>query len=110
MFSTLMIADRGEVVMRIARTCERMGIQTWVAHTAADADAAYLSACDEAIAIAGADAVDVGALIAAAKERGAQAIHPGSGMLARDPSFARAVITAGMAFVGPAPEILERFS
>src|SRR5882762_879342 len=104
MFSTLLIADRGEIVMRIARTCERLGVRTLVVHAEADASASYLAACDEALPVAMQDGQ---AIIDLAKQHGAEAIHPGTSSLSSDPAFAHAVREAGLVFVGAEPEILE---
>ncbi len=112
MFSKIAIADRGEVVMRVARTCERMGVATLGFHVGASADAAYAAACDERVAIEldASSRFDSAALLRAAQAAGAQAVHPGGGALAADAAFARATVEAGLCFVGAAPETLERLS
>ncbi|MFI5308487.1 MAG: biotin carboxylase N-terminal domain-containing protein [Polyangiales bacterium] len=111
MANKILIADRGEVVLRIARTCERMGIATVAIHDAADASSAHVSACDEAVAIAeGPDAYrNAGAIITAATGIGATAIHPGCGPLRADAAFAAATVAAGLQWIGSPPEALERF-
>jgi acetyl-CoA carboxylase biotin carboxylase subunit/3-methylcrotonyl-CoA carboxylase alpha subunit len=113
MFTKILIAHHGESALRVARTCERIGIATVAIHAEADAGAAHVSACDAAVCT-GADPasayLDPQAIIAAAKAQGADAVHPAGGVLARDPSFARALAQAGLAFVGCPFEVLERFS
>lgn len=110
MFEKVLIADRGEVVFRIARTCERMGVATCAVFVEADAGTPHATACDESACIgAQADAYrDVEAVIAAAQKCGAQAIHPGYGALGQDPASARAIAAAGLTLVAPSPEVLEK--
>jgi 3-methylcrotonyl-CoA carboxylase alpha subunit len=111
MFTKILIADRGEIVLRIARTAERMGVATVAVHDEADAGAAHVGACDERIAIGtGAESYrDAAAIVAAAKQSGAQAVHPGCAALRADAAFARAVSEAGLALIGTAAPALERF-
>jgi acetyl/propionyl-CoA carboxylase alpha subunit len=114
MFEKLLIADRGEVVLRIARSCERLGIATIAVHSEADTRAAHASSCDEAVCIdaaPGASAyANAEAIIKAAKQHGAQAIHPGYGALSFSPDFARAVSDACLVFVGPSADALARLA
>jgi 3-methylcrotonyl-CoA carboxylase alpha subunit len=111
-FSKILIANRGEIACRIARTCQRLGIAAAGIHSTADADGLHVKAIGESIAIGGAPASEsylrIDAVIAAAKATGAQAIHPGFGFLAENAAFARAVEAAGLAFIGPTPETIER--
>jgi 3-methylcrotonyl-CoA carboxylase alpha subunit len=105
MFRSLLIANRGEIACRIARTAHRMGIETIAVFSEADAGALHVKAADRAYPIGPAAARDsylsVPAVIAAAKASGAEAIHPGYGFLSENPDFADACATAGIVFVGP---------
>ena len=105
MFRTLLIANRGEIACRIARTAQRMGITTVAVYSAADADALHVKAADRAILLGPAPARDsylnIPRIIAAARETGADAIHPGYGFLSENPDFAEACAAAGIIFVGP---------
>lgn len=113
MFNKILIAARGEIACRIARTCRRLGVGVTAVHTAADRNALHVSEIGESILLEGEGPADgylnIAALLAAAHECGAQAIHPGIGFLAEDPSFAEAVEGAGLAFIGPRPDTMIRF-
>jgi acetyl-CoA carboxylase biotin carboxylase subunit/3-methylcrotonyl-CoA carboxylase alpha subunit len=112
MTDKILIADRGEVVLRIARTCERLGIATVAIHDDADARSAHASGCDEAVALGdSADAYRAGdAIVAAATRVSATAVHPGCGPLRADASFARAVTAAGLQWIGAPVETLEQLA
>ncbi len=109
MFKKILIANRGEIACRIARTCHRLGIAVAGVHSAADADALHVKEIGELIEIGGAAASEsylrIDAVIAAAKAVGAEAIHPGFGFLAENAAFARAVEAAGLVFIGPTAEV-----
>jgi 3-methylcrotonyl-CoA carboxylase alpha subunit len=111
-FSKILIANRGEIACRIARSCQRLGVAVSGVHSIADAGALHVRTIGESIEIGGAAASESylrkEAVIDAAKATGAEAIHPGFGFLAEDAAFARAVEVAGLVFIGPTPETIER--
>ena len=111
MFSSLLIANRGEIACRIIRTAREMGIRTVAVYSDADAKALHVRQADEAVHIGPSPAREsylVGdKIIAAAKATGAEAIHPGYGFLSENADFARAVTAAGLIWVGPSPESIE---
>jgi 3-methylcrotonyl-CoA carboxylase alpha subunit len=111
-FKKILIANRGEIACRIARTCHRLGIAVAGVHSSADAGALHVKQIGESIEIGGAAASEsylrIDAVIAAAKAVGAEAIHPGFGFLAENAAFARAVEAAGLVFIGPTAEVIER--
>ncbi|AWW75720.1 methylcrotonoyl-CoA carboxylase [Erythrobacter sp. KY5] len=111
MISKLLIANRGEIACRIMRTAREMGVATVAVYSDADAKALHVRMADEAVHIGPSPAAEsylVGEkIIAAAKETGAEAIHPGYGFLSENAGFAQAVIDAGLIWVGPKPESIE---
>ncbi|WP_110589420.1 acetyl/propionyl/methylcrotonyl-CoA carboxylase subunit alpha [Microbacterium suaedae] len=111
MFDKVLIANRGEIAVRIIRTLDRLGIASIAVFSDADADAMHVRAATEAVRIGPADArrsyLDVDAILRAARETGAQAVHPGYGFLSESPSLARALADAGIAFIGPPVAALE---
>ena len=111
MIKSLLIANRGEIACRIIRTAREMGIRTIAVYSDADAKALHVRQADEAVHIGASPAAEsylVGAkIIAAAKETGAEAIHPGYGFLSENADFAQAVIDAGIIWVGPKPESIR---
>ena len=113
MIRKLLIANRGEIACRIARSCRRLGIAAATVHSSADREALHVREIGESIAIGGAAAAEsylnVAAILRAAAEVGADAVHPGIGFLAEDPAFAEAVESKGLIFVGPQPETMRRF-
>jgi acetyl/propionyl-CoA carboxylase alpha subunit len=104
----VLVANRGEIALRIVTTLRVMGIPSVAVHTAADRDAPHVERADEAAALQGAAGyLDGEALIAAARARGATAIHPGYGFLSQSPGFAEACGKAGLVFIGPSPEAMR---
>ena len=111
-FKSVLIANRGEIAIRIARAAGELGLATTVIYATDDARALHVKAGDHAIALPGSGArayLDIEAVIAAAKAAGAEAIHPGYGFLSENAAFARACADAGLTFIGPAPDALEAF-
>ena len=103
----VLIANRGEIAVRVIRTCARLGITTVLAVSDADAGSVPAALADETIGIGPAGYLDVDAVVAAAVAAGADAIHPGYGFLSENPRLARACEAAGIVFIGPGPEVLE---
>jgi 3-methylcrotonyl-CoA carboxylase alpha subunit len=111
MFGSVLIANRGEIACRIARTAKRLGMRTVAVYSAADADALHVRVCDEAYPIGGAPAresyLSIEHLIEAARSARAECIHPGYGFLSENADFAEACARAGVAFVGPPPAAIR---
>ncbi|MGL4602617.1 MAG: acetyl-CoA carboxylase biotin carboxylase subunit [Iodobacter sp.] len=111
MFEKILIANRGEIALRILRACREMGIKTVVVHSEADREAKYVKLADESVCIGPASStlsyLNVPALIAAAEVTEAQAIHPGYGFLSENADFAQRVEESGFAFIGPRPESIR---
>ncbi len=103
---SLLVANRGEIALRVARTARRMGLRTIGVYSDADRDAPHRAGFDECIGI-GASYLDVGALLDAARRSAADAVHPGYGFLSENPDFARAVIDAGLRWIGPPPDAMR---
>ncbi|HQT60981.1 MULTISPECIES: acetyl-CoA carboxylase biotin carboxylase subunit [unclassified Acidiphilium] len=107
MFSKILIANRGEIALRVQRACREMGIATVAVHSTADADAMHVRLADESVCIGPAAARDsylnMPALISAALITGAEAVHPGYGFLSENADFAEMVEAHGLAFIGPSP-------
>lgn len=107
----LLIANRGEIAVRIARTAREMGFSPVAVHSEADADALHVRACDEAVLIGPAEPgrsyLDIERLLEAARATGAELVHPGYGFLSENAAFARAVIDAGLRWVGPPPHAMD---
>src|SRR5215469_6518618 len=108
MFDKILIANRGEIALRVHRACKEMGISTVAVHSEADASAMHVRLADESVCIGPAAAaksyLNIPSIIAAAEITGAQAIHPGYGFLSENARFAEIVKAHGMTFIGPEPE------
>jgi 3-methylcrotonyl-CoA carboxylase alpha subunit len=111
MFTSVLIANRGEIACRIARTAKRLGLRTIAVYSQADARALHVKLCDEAHLIgpppAAQSYLSIGNIIAAAKAAGASCIHPGYGFLSENAAFAEACAAAGIVFVGPPPAAMR---
>lgn len=108
MFKKILIANRGEIAVRILRTCREMGILSVALYEPSDVGSLHVRLADECVPLSSpAGFRDVEAMIAIAQAKGADAIHPGIGFLAEEASFGRACADAGLAFIGPPPEALE---
>jgi acetyl-CoA carboxylase biotin carboxylase subunit len=108
MFEKILIANRGEIALRIQRACREMGIKTVVVHSEADREAKYVKLADESVCIGPAPSalsyLNMPAIISAAEVTDAQAIHPGYGFLSENADFAERVEKSGFVFIGPRPE------
>jgi acetyl/propionyl-CoA carboxylase alpha subunit len=110
-YETVLVASRGPVARQVVRTCQRLGVRAVTVHSEGDARARHVAEADDSVLIGPAPPehsyLDPRRVVEAARQAGAQAVHPGSGALALDPVAARAVLDAGLAWVGAAPEVLE---
>ena len=111
LFHTVLVANRGEIACRVIRTLRALGIRSVAVYSDADADARHVREADAAVRIGPAAAAEsylkIEAIIRACKDTGAQAVHPGYGFLSENVEFARALASAGIAFIGPGVESLD---
>jgi len=111
LFEKVLIANRGEIALRIQRACRELGIKTVVVHSEADTDAKYVRLADESVCIGPAPSrlsyLNVPAIIAAAEVTDAEAIHPGYGFLSENADFAERVERSGFKFIGPSPDVIR---
>lgn len=114
MFSKILIANRGEIAVRVIRACKEMGIDTVAIYSQADQDALHVALADESYCVGGASPADSylnqERVVSAALASGAQAIHPGYGFLSENAAFAALCRKNGLVFIGPDPESMERLS
>ena len=111
MFGKVLIANRGEIALRIQRACRELGIRTVVVHSDADREAKYVKLADESVCIGPAPSnqsyLNIPALVSAAEVTDAEAIHPGYGFLSENADFAERVESSGFVFIGPRPETIR---
>ena len=111
MFKKILIANRGEIAIRIAKTATQMGIQTVAVYSDANKDALHVASADQAVYIGGSvpskSYLNIERIIDAAKATGAEAVHPGYGFLSENPAFALALEAAGLVFIGPSAKAIR---
>src|SRR5262245_24009154 len=112
MFTRILIANRGEIAVRVIRACREMGIESVAVYSDADAHALHTTLADRAVNIGPATAAEsylsVERIIAAARASGAQAVHPGYGFLSESPLLPSACVEAGLTFIGPPADVIDR--
>ena len=111
MFGKVLIANRGEIALRILRACRELGVRTVAVHSEADTEAKYVKLADESVCIGPAPSsqsyLNIPAIISAAEVTDAEAIHPGYGFLSENADFGERVEKSGFAFIGPRPETIR---
>ncbi|WP_344057080.1 acetyl-CoA carboxylase biotin carboxylase subunit [Sphaerisporangium rubeum] len=112
MFGSVLVANRGEIARRVIRTVRGMGLRAIAVHSDADAELPFVAEADDAFALGPAapagSYLDISRVLEACRATGAEAVHPGYGFLAENPAFARAVTEAGLVWIGPSPDAMER--
>ena len=112
MFHKILIANRGEIAVRVARACRELGVEVVAVHSTADRDSPVVRMADAAVCIGGPRPKDsylnVANVVSAARQTGADAVHPGYGFLSEDPDFAEICAAEGLVFVGPRPEVMAQ--
>ncbi|KQV74720.1 hypothetical protein ASC61_06715 [Aeromicrobium sp. Root344] len=110
-FTSVLVANRGEIARRVIRACREAGLRSIAVYSDADADAPYVRFADDAVHLGPTPATEsylsIERVLAAAKESGAEAIHPGYGFLSERAEFARAVVNAGLVFIGPTADVMD---
>ena len=110
-FDSILVANRGEIAVRVIRSAMQQGYRTIAVYSEADADAPHVALADEAVLIGPAPVKDsylnMERILEAARRTGAQAIHPGYGFLSENAAFSAACVEAGIIFIGPTPEAIE---
>ncbi len=111
LFSKILIANRGEIALRVQRACRELDIKTVAVHSTVDKDAKYVKLADESVCIGPSPSkesyLNIPAIIAAAEVTGSEAIHPGYGFLSENSDFAEQVIKSGFTFIGPSARVIE---
>ena len=112
MFDKILIANRGEIALRVIRACREMGIKSVAVHSTADSDAMHVRMADESVCIGPASSTDSylnkAAIISACEITGAQAVHPGYGFLSENAAFSQALADHGIVFIGPPASAIAR--
>ena len=112
MFSKILIANRGEIALRVVRACKDLGVTSCVAYSVADADTRAVMEADDKVCIGPAPSaksyLDIARIIGAATSKKCEAVHPGYGFLSENADLARACADNGLVFIGPSPEVIDR--